>query len=174
VLDKVVLLNFVNLNVKENEMVRLWRNHSRIRRWMYSSHIISSKEHTDFINNLKDDKKNFFWIVRYKEGKYLGVVYLNRLDLTNKNAYLGIYANPNLKGVGNILIGCLKELSFNIINLHSLKLEVIESNKRAVQFYKKIGFKDEGCLKEYVFKNGKWVNVIIMGLIRRHDKFSKK
>ena len=91
------------------------------------------------------------------------------MDLSNKNAYLGIYTNPyNVKrGTGYALIECLKVLAFDIANLHTLKLEVIEKNKRAISFYKKAGFSKEGILRDFVFKDGKWCDVIVMGIINR-------
>jgi UDP-4-amino-4,6-dideoxy-N-acetyl-beta-L-altrosamine N-acetyltransferase len=58
-------------------------------------------------------------------------------------------------------------LAFDTVELHSLKLEVIEENERSVDFYMKIGFKEEGLLKEFVLKDGKWLNVIIMGILNR-------
>jgi sialic acid synthase SpsE len=43
--------------------------------------------------------------------------------------------------------------------------EVIETNERAISFYKKTGFSEEGRLKEFVFKDGRWLDVIVMGII---------
>jgi len=56
-------------------------------------------------------------------------------------------------------------MASNIFGLHSLKLEVIEDNKKAIEFYKKKGFEEEGRLREFVLKHGKWLGVIIMGII---------
>lgn len=163
-LKKCKVLNFINLNNKEKEIVRSWRNSLWIRKWMYNSRTISKIEHEVFIKSLEKDNNNFFWAVKSENGEYIGVIYLNRVDFNNKNAYLGIYANPHLKGVGDRLMKCLKELSFKIAKFHTLKLEVIETNKNAIRFYEKSGFKKEGCLNEFVWKNGKWLNVIIMGI----------
>ena len=100
-----------------------------------------------------------------KDGKYIGVICLNRVDFINKNAYLGIYTNPELSGVGGLIMECLQKLAFDVAHLHTLKAEVIETNEWAIDFYKKSGFSEEGRLKEFVFKNGKWLGVIVMGII---------
>jgi len=159
----LLLINFINLNSAEKDLVRKWRNHKDVRKWMYQDHIISFEEHAVFIEKLKEENKNFYWLVKNKNGKYLGVIYLNKVDFLHKHAYLGIYSNPELKGVGKFLIQALKELAFKIAKLHTLKLEVIETNKHAIEFYKKQGFKKEGKLKEFVYKNGEWLDVIVMG-----------
>lgn len=162
--QKLELINFLNLDHTEKELVRQWRNDKNIRKWMYSNHIIPPNEHNKFINGLRNNDKNFFWLVKCKK-KYVGVIYLNRVDFNHKNACLGIYSNPELSGAGNILMECLKKLAFGIIGLHTLKLEVIETNKHAINFYKKSCFKQEGRLKEFIHKDGSWLDVIMMGII---------
>lgn len=160
----VTLRNFINLTTEEMEMILEWRNHEDIRKWMYSDHIISKDEHFRFMEGIKQDNKNFYWLVKNKEG-YVGVISLNRIDLKNKNAYIGIYSNPKLSRVGGLLMECLKKLAFDTANLHTLKAEAIWTNKHAIDFYKKSGFSEEGRLKEFIFKNGKWQDVIVMGII---------
>ncbi len=166
-LGKIKIKNFINLNEEEKEIVRKWRNNKDIRKFMYQKRIITKKEHIKFIESLKSDSKNFYWFV-INEKNYLGVFYLNKVDLLNKHAYLGIYSNPELKGVGRILMKCLMYIAFKVAKLHTLKLEVIETNKNAIEFYKKHGFQEEGRLKEFVFRDGKWLDVIVMGRINEN------
>ncbi len=165
--DQVGIINFVHLNRQEKDTVRSWRNNARIRKCFYQDHIISRAEHAGFIKNLRKDNKNFYWLL--KCGENMGVISLNRLDYRNKNAYLGIYANPGSKlpGVGSMLMEVLKKIAFGVFNLHTLKLEVIASNRRAIRFYLKNGFKEEGRLKDFVYRNNKWHDVIVMGLINK-------
>lgn len=164
----ILLKNFINASIEEKEMVRECRNDESIRKWMYSDEIISQEEHFNFLENLQKDNKNFYWIV-YKDEGFIGVISLNNINIKNKNAYLGIYSNPfcEMKNKGSLLSNCLIKVAFDIFELHSLKLEVIENNERAIDFYKKMGFEEEGVLKEFVCKDGKWLNVIIMGVINK-------
>lgn len=162
-----ILVNFVNLSEPENENVRVWRNHESIRKWMYQEHEISRQEHSAFLAGLRDDTKNYYWLVKTAANEYVGVVSINRLDIANRNAYLGIYANPEVrvKGAGKLLIHCLKYIAFEFIKLHTLKLEVIATNERTVGFYRHSGFRDEGVLREFVYKESRWLDVFIMGMI---------
>ncbi|MDW8097566.1 MAG: GNAT family N-acetyltransferase, partial [Aquificaceae bacterium] len=57
-------------------------------------------------------------------------------------------------------------LAFEVAKLHTLKLEVIEDNERAISFYKRMGFVEEGRLREFVFKEGRWKDVIVMGMVK--------
>lgn len=171
IFDKLIAKNFVTLSSDESEFVRNCRNHDEIRKWMYSDSIIPLWDHINFINSLKENNKNYYWLVKMEE-EYIGVISLNRIDFQNRNAYLGIYANPFsiLRGKGELLIKCIKKLAFNYANLHTLKIEVMDINDKATNFYKKAGFMEEGRLKEFVFRNGKWHDMIIMGITSPEEK----
>ncbi|OBZ34776.1 MULTISPECIES: UDP-4-amino-4,6-dideoxy-N-acetyl-beta-L-altrosamine N-acetyltransferase [Methanohalophilus] len=168
-LDDFELINYLNLSTTEKEMVRTWRNLEDVRKWMYNDHIISKEEHSTFLDKLHIDCSNFYWLVRHIENGYLGVLSINKVDLKNKHAYFGTYANPESKilGKGYLLDKLAIKLAFNEINLHSLKLEVIEKNKGVIFLHKKVGFEIEGKLKEYVLKKGQWENVVVMGILNR-------
>jgi RimJ/RimL family protein N-acetyltransferase len=43
---------------------------------------------------------------------------------------------------------------------------VFDFNKRAERSYEKAGFKKEGTHREHVFKNGKYCDLHIMGILR--------
>lgn len=166
-LEDIKLINFINLTNEEKEMVRKWRNNENIRKMTFSDHIISPEEHYNFIVKLKEDNKNFYWLIKKNE-EYIGTIFLNRIDFKNKNAYLGLYTNPDYKlsGAGQILMICLKKVAFDEANLHSLKLETLDSNERAKQFFMKCGFNEEGRLKGFILKDDKWHDVIVMGMTR--------
>ena len=163
----IKIKNFLNTSEDEKNMVLEWRNHESIRKWMYSDTIISPQEHISFLSNLIDDNKNIYWVAEKEDGFFLGTISLNKIDLKNKHAYIGIYSNPynDIKNKGHLLIQCIKKLAFEIAGLHTLKLEVINNNQKAIDFYKKEGFNEEGRLKEFVFKDGYWLDVIVMGIM---------
>lgn len=162
----ILFLNFINLEEKEKEFVRNLRNTESVRKVMYSEKIITKRKHSDFISRLRIDARNFYWLAKWGKNEYIGVVYLNMVNKERKNAYLGIYANPHseLPGKSAMLIECLKKMAFSKEKLHTLKLEVIEDNARAINSYKKNGFTVEGKLKEFVKKDGQWKDVLIMGI----------
>jgi UDP-4-amino-4,6-dideoxy-N-acetyl-beta-L-altrosamine N-acetyltransferase len=172
-INGVEVINFINLKEQDLEMIRQWRNHPEVKKWMYTDHEISKEEHMNFIENLVKETKNFYYLV-IKEHKKIGVISLTRLNYRNRNAYFGIYANPFEKppNAGMILEKTSLKLAFEVANLHTLKLEVIENNERAINFYKRMGFREEGRLREFVFKDGRWLDVIVMGMTE--DEFNEK
>ncbi|MDN5310372.1 MAG: UDP-4-amino-4,6-dideoxy-N-acetyl-beta-L-altrosamine N-acetyltransferase [Methanolobus sp.] len=160
------VISFLNMSEEEKEIVRNCRNHETIRKWMYSDSIISPEEHSNFIKSLRSNDRNYYWLVQ-KGHEYIGVISLNKIDSKNKNAYLGIYSNPycKIKDKGSLLIECLKKLAFDTVKLHTLKLEVMCKNEKAINFYKKSGFEEEGRLRGFILKDNNWHDMIIMGII---------
>lgn len=165
VFEDINLYNFINLTGEEIEMIRKWRNNENIRKWMYNDKIIEKDKHVNFINSLKSKPNVGYWVVK-KDEKYVGVLDITKIDTKNKNAYLGIYGNPEekIEGRGKILAKAMKKLAFEELGLHSIHLEAIEDNERAISYYEKIGFKKEGNLREFVFRNNKWKNVNVLGM----------
>ncbi len=170
-IDDCTLINFTQLPHSELENILKWRNHESIRRWMYNDKIISFKEHLQFVENLKNNSSDLYFLVKKDEAE-LGVIYFNQINQTHKRCLLGIYANPNnkRKSKGRILIGLIKKTAFDVLNLHTLRLEVMENNQKAIELYNQAGFEVEGTLRDYVFRDNRWYNVIIMSQINPKEK----
>lgn len=143
-------INFINLNEKEIHLVLSWRNNQDIRKWMYNQNEISLKDHLAFIQKLKTDSKKDYFLIK-DENEYLGVVDLN-------DDYLGIYANPNKKRVGDILLQQIIDFAFKAKKLKILKAIVYEKNLSAIKLYERFGFitqskKDEMLMMELKNEN---------------------
>jgi len=121
--------NFINLTHNEKIMVLKWRNDKRIRDNMFSSDIISLDNHLNFINKLENDKKNTYFLI-----DDLGVIYFNNIQ--NNKAEIGLYSNPKKYGIGKLLMDKIVSSNFDY-----LYLEVLESNKKAIELYLKYNFK---------------------------------
>lgn len=139
-MENIQLINFTNLTLEEKEMILKWRNHHEIRKWMYNQDEITLKEHLSFIESLKNRKDKFNFLVK-KENEYIGVIDFTQL-LKKESVHMGIYANPNTKGNGKILLYEIIQYAFNALNVQKLHSEVFEENKRAYNLYKKFNFKD--------------------------------
>ncbi|MDE6885511.1 MAG: GNAT family N-acetyltransferase [Helicobacteraceae bacterium] len=94
----------------------------------------------------------------------LGVVCFNRIDLINKIAYFGIYANPKFRGIGSHLFEVLWRIAFSELNLRILFAEVLSTNKRALKFYYKHNFKYCGSLKDAVRRDNTFIDIEILTL----------
>jgi len=134
-------INFTDLNEDEIELVLSWRNHPAIKKWMHTKKDINLKDHLNFIKSLKNNPKKDYFLVK-KDNEYLGVIDLN-------NGFLGIYANPYKKRVGDILLNEIIKFAFETKKIPCLQAEVYKTNSLAIKLYYRFGFeikKDNGSM----------------------------
>lgn len=114
-----------------------------------------------------------FAIETLDEGKYIGGCGVNSVDWKNSNVVIGIFIGDQgywSHGYGSDALQLLIRFIFNEMNIHKIKLEVYSFNKRAIRCYEKCGFKQEGILREEIFKNGQYYDKWVMGLLRSEWK----
>lgn len=70
------------------------------------------------------------------------------------------------KGVGKALMQAGMEFADNWLNLTRLELEVYSDNEAAIRLYERFGFEREGVLRQHAFRNGQYVDSIMMGRLR--------
>lgn len=100
---------------------------------------------------------------------YIGQIDLHRIDWKNRNAVLGIVIGRkdlHNRGIGCEAIRLLQTFAFRSMNLHRLELEVYEFNKRAIRCYQKAGFREEGRLRRKLYRDGRYWDVLLMGILR--------
>ncbi len=70
------------------------------------------------------------------------------------------------KGYGTEVIGLLLRHGFTTLNLHRIYLRVFQNNKRAIRAYEKAGFIHEGRQRQAEFQDGKYLDVILMSVLK--------
>jgi RimJ/RimL family protein N-acetyltransferase len=60
----------------------------------------------------------------------------------------------------------LVDYAFRLRNLRKVWLTVLGSNARAMGAYQKCGFVEEGRLRQQVWSNGAYVDLVYMGILR--------
>ena len=70
------------------------------------------------------------------------------------------------RGYGTEAIRLLLDLAFTKYEMHRVSIGVVGLNTGAIDFYKKIGFKQEGVLEDGYFWNNEYSDFIMMRLLR--------
>ncbi|KGP72003.1 GNAT family N-acetyltransferase [Pontibacillus yanchengensis] len=70
-------------------------------------------------------------------------------------------------GYGTEALSLLIAFGFDILNLNRIGLDVFAFNTRGIKAYEKLGFKEEGRIKEDLYYNGEYHDSILMGLMRK-------
>jgi RimJ/RimL family protein N-acetyltransferase len=110
--------------------------------------------------------------IETKEGLPIGVAQLRETRAEDRKSELSIIIGEKAywsKGYGTDALMTLLRFGFHEMNLHRVWLTTLEYNERAVACYRKCGFREEGRLRQEVFKYGRYWDYIIMGVLR--DEF---
>jgi ribosomal-protein-alanine N-acetyltransferase len=68
------------------------------------------------------------------------------------------------KGVGTRVTQTVVSWAFAQLNLHKVSLHVLSNNDRAVRIYELLGFRPEGILRDEQFRDGQFLDLIIMAV----------
>jgi putative acetyltransferase len=71
------------------------------------------------------------------------------------------------RGVGTALMEAALELAENWLNISRIELEVYPDNGAALALYEKFGFEIEGTLRDFAYRNGRFVDAYRMARIRQ-------
>lgn len=98
----------------------------------------------------------------------IGLVSLTNIDAVHRHGEFHILIGPDSaknKGVGTAATRAMLQHGFGDLNLHRIALTVLAGNARAIRVYEKVGFRREGVLRDAVYKNGAYQDLIAMALL---------
>lgn len=99
------------------------------------------------------------------DGQIVGNAGLNRHGGRRAHAAglgIGIHDDFVGRGIGSALLGELVDVADNWLNLRRLELNVYTDNSVAIRLYEKFGFKAEGVLVGYAYRDGAYVDSLAM------------
>lgn len=111
-----------------------------------------------------------------KSGQHIGNVKLGPIHWVHHCATFGIMIGDKKfwgRGAGFEATRLMVEYGFNRLNLRRIDLGVFAEHDAAVRCYEKVGFKVEGRMRESLFRDGKYVDRLWMGLLRSEYKSLK-
>ena len=135
---------------------------------------------TPFPLTLNDEKKWYekvsflnenyeFAIEALDKGIYLGGCGLKNLDWKNSHTEVGIFIGLQEylgKGYGTEAMNLMINFIFMEMGLNKIKLDVYDFNQRAAACYEKCGFKKEAVLKNEIYRNGRFSDIIRMSIFK--------
>ena len=114
-----------------------------------------------------------FAIVLLNNDNLIGHISLHDINHLNRHAFLGIFIGDEEhrnKGYGSEAVRLVLDYGFKTLNLHNIMLSVHDDNIAAISCYNKIGFKEAGRRREWIFKDGKYHDVIYMDILENEFK----
>jgi RimJ/RimL family protein N-acetyltransferase len=94
---------------------------------------------------------------------------LHNIDWRCRVATAGIFIGEKRywnRGYGTEVMKLLLKHGFETLNLNRIQLDVYEDNPGAIRAYEKAGFLLEGRKRQGIYKNGEYMDILLMGVLR--------
>jgi RimJ/RimL family protein N-acetyltransferase len=156
------MISFRRLEEIDLEFLNEVRNHCA-GEYLHDSRTFSL---SDTLNWFKTIHPNYYIILN--EGKKIGYFRLSNYSQSNQNIYIGADLHPKFWGEKLAYPSYKKFIDYLFINydLNKISLEVLSTNNRAYNLYKKLGFVQEGVKRQEVLKQNQFIDSIIMSLLK--------
>lgn len=151
------------MNKSDLEWVRKERNRPECRKWFRQDHLITDKEQENWYNST--DMMSY--IVEDTDGHNIGVVSLSHIDKTARKCEFSIMIVPEHRGKGysKRSLWELLGIAFNDLNMNQVYSDVFDYNP-ALDTYLNWGFKAYGVLPNWYYKDGKYVNSVVISITK--------
>ena len=168
ILGKKVRLRAFREDDLKNDVA--WINNPVVTRYLTHMRPWSIVEERTWLDRAmrNDDPTSVTFVVETSDGEYSGSVGLIHIDGRNRHAEVGIViARPEDwgRGLGTEAMLLILRHAFEEMNLHRVMLRVFTFNERAIKSYVKIGFVEEGRLRQNMYRHGAWHDTVIMGIL---------
>ena len=144
-----------------------WMNETVARNFGQYSLVVSSKNDLKWLYEPPSDMQRYAMVLLDGD-VMIGSISIHNIDHLNRNAFIGIFIGEEEhrnKGYGAEAIQLILAYGFKTLNLHNVMLSVHEDNIEGIACYKKIGFREVGRRREWLFKNGKYIDIIYMDML---------
>jgi RimJ/RimL family protein N-acetyltransferase len=128
---------------------------------------LSLEQQNKWFDNHMNDQTNFRFVIETPDDGVVGIATLTDIDWKNRNAMQGIKLKKEArgKGIATDAVMAIMRYAFDELGLHRLNGSWFEDNVASQTLYQKCGWTAEGCRREYVFKQGKWKNLVVCGVL---------
>jgi RimJ/RimL family protein N-acetyltransferase len=146
-----------------------WFNDPEINRYLtIDGKQLNLVKEIQYIKNALKSKTKYNWAI-YTSNMHIGSTGLE-LNFQHNKATWGIFIGEkdyHNQGLGTDTLKMILNFCFKRLKLNRVELGVFSYNQRGYRCYEKCGFKFEGVKKQAILKNGKYIDEIMMGILRK-------
>ena len=147
-----------------------WVNDQEITRNLILYRPMNRDQEEEFIARASKEQGGMvLGIALRKDDRLIGNTGFHALHLKDRHAGFGILIGDKTewdRGYGTEATALMARYGFETLNLNRIWLHVYEHNSRGRRAYEKVGYQVEGTLRKHSYRDGRYWDVIVMGLLR--------
>ncbi len=167
-------VNLMPIEREDLPLLKYWRNLPEYRKYFREYKEINNEMQEKWYDNkvIDDNSTLMFSIKSIDNSQLLGCCGLCYINWIHRYADLSLYIGWNetyidKEGYAEDSCKILFDYGFNELNLNKIWTEIYEFDDRKYELYHKLGFKNDGLLREQYYYEGKWWNSHILSLLKR-------
>lgn len=176
---------------RDHELLVQWRNDPAIAKMFYDDEPVSMDSHLKWWAKVSADLTQRNYMIDALDispedptnpsgNAYIpvGMTALVNMDFRNRTVEYGrLKIDPQYQGRGYAFDAeiTLMRHAFDALNMHRVWLHALDYNEAVIKLHEKTGFSHEGCLRQHIYKNGQYYDVVTMGLLAEtfQEKFPR-
>ena len=161
------------LEVNDYLPINKWRNDPKIARYLAgNAYLVSPEREKRWVEEkIADNRDNlYFAICAAKAGRLIGYSSINHIDLRNRKAEWGgtLVGDRSCigKGYGREASSLMLRYLFDQYPVHRCYAYCLQEHPSTEKLFLSRGFKREGILRDDVFKDGSFKNLLLFSILR--------
>jgi RimJ/RimL family protein N-acetyltransferase len=139
-------------------------NDAEVRKLTGSHRTFELADYEAYVERTLNDPNRYTRAIT-EDGRFLGEVVLT-INPHNRSAGMRIFLQDGFgRGYGSAALQHVLDHAFGQLDLHRVDLEVYEFNERAIHVYQKLGFREEGRLRDALLWEGEFYDAIVMSIL---------
>jgi methionyl-tRNA formyltransferase len=147
---------------------------------MYSSDLIAKEEHQEWWRRTESNPDVCYLVFEYL-GRPVGLAYFTNIDTANGKCEWGFYLGETdvPRGTGTVMGFMALNHIFSVRATRKVYGTVLGFNAASRKFFLRLGFQQDGVLRQHVLKEGEYVDVVLFSLLadewvcwKNSDKFT--
>ncbi len=159
-----------HLDVSDCERMHRWHNDADIYKTLTSPfHPVSMATVQEWIKkkSLYSDSEINYAICLVENDEHIGVIYMREIDYVNRRGFLGAFiGSPENRSKGYVreAVTDVVEYAYGTLGLKRLYMHTIADNYAAIKVLENCGFQIEGKMRQHMFKDGVFKDVLVLGM----------
>jgi RimJ/RimL family protein N-acetyltransferase len=170
-------LNMRTLSPDDVDLVLEWANDTEVvKNFSFFQTDATRERILGYINEKYESEADLLFAIFTAEGDYIGNAGLHEIDHVNDTARLGIIIGKRQfwnRGYAQEAIGLLLEYAFDAGGIHKVYVNFFSTNTRTLRLCEKLGFQREGLLRGEYKLQGRYQDLVRMGILAEDIRLSK-
>jgi UDP-4-amino-4,6-dideoxy-N-acetyl-beta-L-altrosamine N-acetyltransferase len=149
------------------ERIMYWRMKPSVTKYMNTDPILDMEKQKEWYSKISRSDEMYYWII-WVDGVPIGLIGIIDIDRANRRCSWIWYIGEDEyrgKGIAKKIQLNLYDYVFETLGLNRLFSHILSYNEHEINnVHLACGYEVEGIMKQHVYKNGQYLDVVIMGI----------